>query len=218
MTGEGGLLSAWKERGLFILTAVAFAGYVIWLFLAAPTDGLDAETLGGAGREEKDQRYVRAAGRPALPADAAEVFARPGKDAYFDEALRRVWVEPQKEAFRPVMRLAPPPPVVPAPPMLLPVPGPALHATAGLLRWPAMPVSIVEEEEEAAEGERGNTLTRSQRVGAADEKRQDVKPRVERPRGETSRDPRTRGRRGREEGAREKRRGGRRRPEREGDR
>ena len=62
-------------------------------------------------------------------------------------------MEPKVEVVKTVLRLDPPPPTVPAPPMLLPLPGPALEASAGLRRWPEMPRIAVEDKEEAAGAE-----------------------------------------------------------------
>ena len=181
MTDEGDVLNVWKERGLFFLTAAVLAAYLGPAALDLARGGSKSsaqQAFGGAAHtEEKDQRYVRAPAGPALPADAGAVFAEPDGDAYFDEELRRVWVEPKAKVVKAVMRLDPPPPMLPAPPMLLPVPGPALDSTAGLPRWPAMPVIFVEEEE-AAEGEV------AEEVEEPETKPRGVKRREERPRGE----------------------------------
>ena len=200
MMDEGGVLNAWKERGLFVLTAAALAAYLGPAALEAARRGLGAsvpQAAGGAAHtEEKDQRYVRASAGPALPADARAVFAGLGRDAYFDEALRRVWVEPKAVVVKAVMRLDPPPPMVPAPPMLLPVPGPALDSTAGLPRWPAMAAILVEEEEAAEDEEEAGEPERKPRSV----RRREERPRGERPRRERPRDggrlgrPRHRGR------------------------
>jgi hypothetical protein len=147
MRGEGGVLNAWKERGLFFLLAAAFVGEVLWMALAS---GPEAPGAGVADLHEKDQRCRRARRTLALPADAEDVFAEAEPGAYFDGSLRRVWVEPKVEVVKAVLRLDPPPPTVPAPPMLLPLPGPTLEASAGLRRWPEMPSMVTEGTKEAA--------------------------------------------------------------------
>jgi hypothetical protein len=146
MKGEGGVLNAWRERGLFVLVAAAFVGEVLLTTLAPRPDAAGA---GVAGLHEKDQRWHRARGTLALPADAGAVFAGAEPGAYFDCSLRRVWVEPKVEVVKQVLLLDPPPPTVPAPPMLLPLPGPTLEASAGLRRWPEMPAMAVGGTEEA---------------------------------------------------------------------
>ena len=143
MRERRGLLGAWKERGLFAAVAVAFVWYSLWLALASPRAGTHPET---PGREANDQRYVRRPGTPALPADADAVFAAPEERAYWDGSLRRVWVEPKVERPKVKLRLDPPPPMIPAPPMLLPVPGPTLAFSSALPRWPEVPPVKAEEE------------------------------------------------------------------------
>lgn len=191
MRDEGGVLNAWKERGLFLLTAAALAAYLGSAVLGGasrPSNSSATQAVvGSAHTDEKDQRYVRAPAGPALPADAGAVFAGADRDAYFDEALRRVWVEPKAKVVKAVMHLDPPPPMLRAPPMLLPVPGPALDSTAWLPRWPAMP-AIPVEDEEAAEGEVEEEVkepaARPRGIRRREERPSREKPRRERPRRE----------------------------------
>lgn len=147
MRDEGGVLNRWKERGLFALAAAALVAYAVWLALARASGNAPAGARARDERDEKDQRYVRASGGLVLPADAEGVFAGAEPEAYFDASLRRVWVEPRPEEVKVALRLDAPPPTVPAPPMLLPVPGPTLGFTSALRRWPEMPAEAVEEEE-----------------------------------------------------------------------
>jgi len=132
-TGERAL-DRWKERALFALVlALVGVEAVGW------TLGILA---GGAapGQDPGGQRYVSASGpRGPLPATDA-VFAAEEPTAYFDEALPMRWVAPKALASKkePV-KLELPKPSFPAPPLVLPVPGPAVESSSGLPRWPGFP-------------------------------------------------------------------------------
>ena len=134
MKDEGTVVERLKERTLFAATAVALGAYVAaWVLAAgeAPADGRDQGASG--------QLYRRRTAPAVLPAGSDEVFASADPAAYWDETLARAWVEPKREKPKIVVRLDPPRPTVPAPPMLLPVPGPALEFTSDLPRWPEGP-------------------------------------------------------------------------------
>jgi hypothetical protein len=149
MKDEGGILGVWKERGIFVLAAAALVAYSAWLVLSQGSR--DAEAFGiheqGSGRDRTDQRYVPRHRTFALPValydDADALFAKGEPDAYWGGSLRRVWVKPRVEKPKEVLRLPPPPPTIPAPVMLLPVPGPTLGFTGALPRWPEPPPSRV---------------------------------------------------------------------------
>lgn len=127
----------WKERLLFLAVSAALAGYVaLWVL---------GEAVARKGPEPPldEQRYVRAGALKAFPEGATDVFASGDPADSWDESVPRRYVQPKvvMAALDPEsVDLAPPPASVPAPPMLLPLPGPAPEFTDGLPRWPAVPV------------------------------------------------------------------------------
>ena len=126
----------WKERGLFAVVAVALAGYVAAWVLG----GVAADVW--SGRSAGEQRYARAREPEPLPAGAQGVFASDDPSDHWKESRGRIWVAAKGEVAEwkvEEVELAPPPASVPAPPMLLPVPGPAIECTGDLPRWPAGP-------------------------------------------------------------------------------
>ena len=180
MRDEGSVLDRWKERAVAALALAALVTYALRFALSPASGDAGLAAARNAPRDE-DQRYVRASDGLALPADAEAVFATEEPDAYFDAEARRVWVEAKAVEVRSVLRLDPPPATVPAPPMLLPVPGPTLGFTSGLRRWPQMPpVAAAEERPTEAEAEAAREKPAAARgPGRAKQKR----PREGRPAG-----------------------------------
>ena len=126
----------WKERLLFLAASAALAGYVaIWVL---------GEVVSSKGPDPSldEQTYVRSGELGPLPTGVAAVFASDDPADSWDKSLPRRYVEPKAadvvEAPESV-DLTPPPASVPAPPMLLPLPGPAPEFADGLPRWPAIP-------------------------------------------------------------------------------
>jgi len=130
-------LARWKERWLFAAVAVTLAGYVgLWALAHATGPRV------GSGQPVAKQTYARASEPEPLPARGTEVFASGEPARYWDGTRRLIWVEPKEDVIikeiKPA-KLLPPPSTVPAPPMLLPLPGPALEFSDGLPRWPEGP-------------------------------------------------------------------------------
>lgn len=131
-----GRLLAWKEKAAFLAALAALAAYgADWALSSA------ARTTRRASEGPAEQRYVVSSRFEPLPAGGSAVFASAEESAYWAESARRVWVQPKIERQRQEVRLELPSPTVPAPPMLLTIPGPALEFTSALPRWPAFPVA-----------------------------------------------------------------------------
>jgi hypothetical protein len=126
----------WKERLLFLAVSAALVGYVgLWVLGEAVSSKGPAPPL-------DEQTYVRSGGLGPLPTGVAAVFASGDPADSWDPSLPRRYVEPKEAVVSEdpeSVDLTPPPASVPAPPMLLPLPGPAPEFTDGLPRWPAIP-------------------------------------------------------------------------------
>lgn len=126
-----------KERLLFAAVALALVAYAgLWALSAATGPRV------GSGPPAERQTFTRASEPEPLPARGTEIFASGEPARYWDGTHRLIWVEPRtvvvQREIKPA-KLSPPPSTVPAPPMLLPQPAPALEFTEGLPRWPEGP-------------------------------------------------------------------------------
>ena len=126
----------WRERLLFLAVSVALAGYAaLW--------ALDeAVARDNSGPPLDEQKYARSGELEAFPEGAADVFASADQADSWDESVPRIYVQPKAAVVAKDPKsvdLTPPPASVPAPPMLLPLPGPALEYSEGLPRWPNPP-------------------------------------------------------------------------------
>ena len=137
MQARPSALARWQERWLFGAVALGLAAYVgLWALEYATGPRV------GSGSPAGKQTYARASEPEPLPARGTEVFASGEPTRYWDGTRRRIWVDPHVVGPPPDIesaKLTPPPSTVPAPPMLLPLPGPALEFTDGLPRWPEGP-------------------------------------------------------------------------------
>jgi hypothetical protein len=128
----------WKERLLFLAVSAVLGGYVaLWVLGEAVSGKSQAPSL-------DKQTYVRSGELGPLPKGVEAVFASSNPADSWDESLPRIYVqptvvEPTKESES--VELQPPPASVPAPPMLLPLPGPAPEYSDGLPRWPNVPTA-----------------------------------------------------------------------------
>jgi len=126
----------WKERLLFLAAAAALGGYVaLWVLGEAVSGKSQAPSL-------DEQTYVRSGELGPLPTGVAAVFASGDPADSWDDTVPRRYVQPKAAVAAEdteSVDLTPPPASVPAPPMLLPLPGPAPEFTDGLPRWPAVP-------------------------------------------------------------------------------
>ncbi|MHC4200856.1 MAG: hypothetical protein ACYSU0_12765, partial [Planctomycetota bacterium] len=124
MQAQPSTLVRWKERWLFAAVAVVLVGYV-GLWVLAHATGPDV----GSAQPVAKQTYARASEPEPLPERGTEIFASGELARYWDETRRLIWVEPKEKVVEREIKpakLTPPPSTVPAPPMLLPLPGPAL--------------------------------------------------------------------------------------------
>ena len=126
----------WKERVLLLVVSAALAGYAaLWILDEAVTGD-------GSGPPLDKQAYVRSGSLETLPGRAEDVFASEDPADSWDESVPRRYVQPRAAVAvkaPETVELSPPPASVPAPPMLLPLPGPAPGHCDGLPRWPAAP-------------------------------------------------------------------------------
>lgn len=132
---EGSAMVKWKERLAFLAACALIVAYVVsWALSSRETASIDVDT----GRA---QRYVLASGANLSLPEAGSVFASGESDAYFDGSIPMRWVRPKVvvEQTKPV-EISLPKPFFRGPPMLLPIPGPAVEYSSSLPRWPAFPV------------------------------------------------------------------------------
>jgi hypothetical protein len=131
---DGSALHRNRERLIFLLSCLALAAHLAhWLVLGENPVKATSST-GGA------QRFVLAEPPTASIPAAGAVFAAAEPAAYFDEAVPARWVQPKVRAeTQRAVTLELPAPSFPVPPMLLPVPGPAIEFTSDLQRWPSFP-------------------------------------------------------------------------------
>jgi len=126
----------WKERVLLLAVSAALAGYAaLWILDEAVAREDSAPPV-------EKQTYVPSGSTGALPGRGEDVFASENAADSWDESAPRRYVQPRaavavKAPDR--VELSPPRATVPAPPMLLPLPGPAPEHSRGLPRWPAAP-------------------------------------------------------------------------------
>ena len=125
-----------KERLLFLAVSAALAGYAAFWVLG--------EAMGGDEPEKPiaEQTYVRAGALEPFPDGAGDVLASGDPADSWDPSVPRRYVQPKATVVSKSVEavdLSPPPASVPAPPMLLPLPGPAPEFSEGLPRWPDPP-------------------------------------------------------------------------------